>query len=389
MKVKQITLGSSTLVLAALLTACGGSSSSGVQKPTPLVANTNNSGNHGATNPSNHGNHGNHGANNHGNHGNHGANNHGNHGNHGATNHGNHGNHGANNHGNHGNHGATNHGNHGNHGTTNHGNHGNHGATNHGNHGANNPAPKWDATVRYASVRNNAIKEAIDYVKNDADVIPKIDGHALTIDGRTQNGDIDLSKYPKGHHKFSTQERVTGSANGVQGSITTNSDVYLFKQDYSLIVGTHNKNMTVKLGNEHEVKFIGDIDYFVRGVPTEKLPTTGKFNYSGSGTVRAKGGVHEAKFSYDVDFGAKTGSGRLGNITLSEDKIKAVKHDDSLDDEPTFPGVKGKATAFAGILNGDYILGFYGPDAAEIVGSVELGDDIEHVGGVFGGTKQK
>ena len=35
MKVKQITLGSSTLVLAALLTACGGSSSSGVQKPTP------------------------------------------------------------------------------------------------------------------------------------------------------------------------------------------------------------------------------------------------------------------------------------------------------------------------------------------------------------------
>lgn len=335
MKVKQITLGSSTLVLAALLTACGGSSSSGVQKPTPLVANTNNPGNHGATN----------------------------HGNHGATNPSNHGNHGANNHGNHG---ANNHG-------------------NHGNHGANNSS----ATISYGSLRRVAIHEAIDYVKNDAGVIPKIDGYALTIDGRIQNGDIDLSKYAKGHHKFSVQERVTGSADGVQGSITTNSDVYLFKQDYSLIVGTHNKNMTVKLGNEHEVKFIGDIDYFVRGVPTEKLPTTGKFNYSGSGTVRAKGGVHEAKFSYDVDFGAKTGSGRLGNITLSEDKIKAVKHDDSLDDEPTFPGVKGKATAFAGILNGDYILGFYGPDAAEIVGSVELGDDIEHVGGVFGGTKQK
>ena len=344
MKVKQITLGSSTLALAALLTACGGSSSSGVQKPTPLVANTNNSGNHGTTN------HGNHGANNHGSHGNHGANNHGNHGNHGAT------------------------------------NHGNHGATNHGNHGATNPAPKWDATVRYASLRNNAIKEAIDYVKNDAGVIPKIDGYALTIDGRTQNGDIDLSKYPKGHHKFSTQERVTGSANGVQGSITRNSDVYLFKQDYSLIAGIHGKNMTVKLGNEKEVKFIGVvIDYFVRGVPTEKLPTTGKFNYSGSGKIGTQSGIRDAKFSYDVDFANKTGSGSLGNITLSEDKIKAVEYDDDFGYRFTAQGIEGKATD--GRYSGDYDLAFFGPNADEVVGSVELGN--EDVGGMFGGTKQK
>lgn len=306
MKVKQITLGSSTLALAALLTACGGSSSSGVQKPTHLVANTNNSGNHGATN--------------------------------------------------------------------------------HGNHGATNPVPKWDATVRYASLKKGAEQEAIDYVKDAARITPKIDGYALTINGRTQNGDIDLSKYAKGHHKFSVQERVTGSANGVQGSITRNSDVYLFKQDYSLIAGIHNKNMTVKLGNETNNKSIDDIHFFVRGVPTEKLPTTGKFNYSGSGKVGSQSGAQEVNFNYDVDFAAKTGSGSLGNITLSEDKIRPVKHDDSLDDEPTFQGVKGKATT--GSLNGDYILGFFGPDAAEIVGSVELGDDKEHVGGIFGGTKQ-
>lgn len=67
MKVKQITLGSSTLALAVLLTACG-SSSSGVQKPTHLVG-------HG-----HHGHHDNHGANNHGNHGHHGTTNPGNHG---------------------------------------------------------------------------------------------------------------------------------------------------------------------------------------------------------------------------------------------------------------------------------------------------------------------
>lgn len=304
MKVKQITLGSSTLVLAALLTACGGSSSSGVQKPTPLVANTNNPGNHGATN---------------------------------------------------------------------HGNHGNHGANN------------SSATISYGSLRSVAIHEAIDYVKNDADVIPKIDGYALTIDGRTQNGDIDLSKYPKGHHKFSTQERVTGSANGVQGSITRNSDVYLFKQDYSLIAGIHGKNMTVKLGNEKEVKFIGVvIDYFVRGVPTEKLPTTGKFNYSGSGKIGTQSGIRDAKFSYDVDFANKTGSGSLGNITLSEDKIKAVEYDDDFGYRFTAQGIEGKATD--GRYSGDYDLAFFGPDAAEIAGTVELGN--EDVGGIFGGTKQ-
>ena len=320
MKVKQITLGSSTLVLAALLTACGGSSSSGVQKPTPLVANTNNSGNHGATN-------------------------HGNHGNHGAT------------------------------------NHGNHGATNHGNHGANNSS----ATISYASLRNNAIKEAIDYVKNDADVIPKIDGYALTIDGRTQNGDIDLSKYAKGHHKFSVQERVTGSANGVQGSITRNSDVYLFKQDYSLIAGIHNKNMTVKLGNETNNKSIDDIHFFVRGVPTEKLPTTGKFNYSGSGKVGSQSGAQEVNFNYDVDFAAKTGSGSLGNITLSKGNITTQTHTSEIDNSPiTAQGIEGKATD--GRYFGEYTLGFFGPNAAEIVGSVELGN--EDVGGVFGGTKQ-
>lgn len=298
MKVKQITLGSSTLVLAALLTACGGSSSSGVQKPTPLVANTNNS----------------------------------------------------------------------------------------GNHGANNPAPKWDATVRYASLRNNAIKEAIDYVKNDADVIPKIDGYALTIDGRTQNGDIDLSKYPKGHHKFSTQERVTGSADGVQGSITRNSDVYLFKQDYSLIAGIHNKNMTVKLGNETNNKSIDDIHFFVRGVPTEKLPTTGKFNYSGSGKIGTQSGIRDAKFSYDVDFANKTGSGSLGNITLSKGNITTQTHTSEIDNSPiTAPGIEGRATD--GRYSGDYDLAFFGPNADEIVGVVELGNE-EDVIGMFGGTKQ-
>lgn len=284
MKVKQITLGSSTLALVVLLTACGGSSSSGVQKPTHLVG---------------------------------------------------------------------------------HGHHDNHGTTN--------PVPKWDATVRYASLKKGAEQEAIDYVKDAARITPKIDGYALTINGRTQNGDIDLSKYAKGHHKFSIQERVTGSADGVQGSITRNSDVYLFKQDYSLITGVYNKNVTTVLNGHTETKPIGA--YFLtrtRGTLTEKLPTTGKFNYSGSGKVGSQSGVQEVNFNYNVDFGAKTGSGSLGNITLLEGNIKNHVID-------------GKATA-AGSFGGHYRVGIFGPDADEIAGKVELGN--EDVGGIFGGTKQ-
>lgn len=329
MKVKQITLGSSTLVLAALLTACGGSSSSGVQKPTHLVG---------------HGHHGHHD-----NHDNHGANNHGNHGNHGANNSGNHN-------------------------TTNSGNHGNHGVTN--------PS----TTVSYAFLQGNATKAAKDYVHKKDGVVPEITGYTLSIDGKTQDGGIDLSKYPKGHSTLNVKETVTAKNRGYTGSITTDSVAYLFKQEYSSVIGFHNKNVTTVVNGHQETKPVNRIiDFLSRGTPTENLPTTGKFNYSGSGKVRTKDGVRDDKFNYNVDFGAKTGSGSLGNITLSESKIKAVKHDDDIGDGLTTQVIFGKATD--GSLNGEYGLGFYGPNADEIAGSVELGDKNDVIG-VFGGTKQ-
>jgi lipoprotein GNA1870 C like protein len=301
MKVKQITLGSSTLALAVLLTACGGSSSSGVQKPTPLVANTNNSGNHGATN--------------------------------------------------------------------------------HGNHGATNPS----TTVSYAFLKDNAIEEAEDYVREKDGVVPKITGYTLSVDGKAQDGGIDLSKYPKGYSTLNIKETVTGEVKGKSGSITTDSVAYLFQQEYSSVIGFHNKNVTTVLNGHQETKPVNEIDFLGRGTPTEKLPTTGKFNYLGSGKVGLQSGAQEVNFNYNVDFGAKTGSGRLGNITLSEGKIKAVKHDDNIGDGLTTQFIEGRATD--GSLNGEYGLGFYGPNADEIVGAVGLGDKNDVIG-VFGGTKQ-
>lgn len=317
MKVKQITLGSSTLALAALLTACGGSSSSGVQKPTPLVANTNNSGNHGTTN------------------------------------------------------------------------HGNHNANNPANPTPSNQAPKWDATVRYGSLRNDAIQGAIEYVKEKTGgITPKITDYTLSVDGKTQDGDLNLSKYPKGHSTLNIKETVTGKDRGQSGSVTFDSNVYLFKQDYSLVAGFHNQKVTTVLpgkDGKEETKPVNEIDFLAKGVPTEKLPTTGKFNYSGSGRVRTQSGIRDDKFSYNVDFGAKTGSGSLGNITLSKGNITTQTLKNKIDNSfITTPTIEGKATD--GRYSGDYDLGFFGPNADEVVGVVELGD--EDVIGIFGGTKQ-
>lgn len=322
MKVKQITLGSSTLALAALLTACGGSSSSGVQKPTHLVG---------------HGHHDNHD-------------------NHGATSHGNHG--------------AT--------------NSGNHNTTNPGNHGVANPSLIMD----YALFKNTAIEEAEQYVHKKDGVVPEITGYTLSVDGKTQDGDLNLSKYPKGHSTLNIKETVTAKHGGQSGSITTDYTTYLFKQDYSFVAGVHNKNVTTVLNGHQETKPIGTYlhTHISGGIFTEKLPTTGKFNYSGSGKIGSQSGVQEVNFNYNVDFGAKTGSGSLGNITLSEGKIRSVKHDDDIGGVLTTQVIEGKATD--GSLNGDYSLDFFGPDADEIVGTVELGDDKEGMVGMFGGTKQ-
>lgn len=278
MKVKQITLGSSTLALAVLLTACSSSSSSGVQKPT-------------------------------------------------------------------------------------HFGHGHH--DNHDNHGVTNPS----AIISYDFLQYNAEQ----YARKK---FPEITGYTLSVDGKTQDGDIDLSKYPKGHSTLNIKGTVTGEGRGQSGSVTTDSVAYLFKQEYSLAVGFHDKNVTTVVNGDQETKPVVHYRYkfyHIRDI-TEKLPTTGKFTYLGSGKIGSKYGddQEEVNFNYNVDFGAKTGSGSLGNITLLEGNIDKKHY------------IRGEATD--GRYSGGYTLGFFGPDADEITGIVST--PFDDLIGIFGGTKQ-
>ena len=108
-----------------------------------------------------------------------------------------------------------------------------------------------------------------------------------------------------------------------------------------------------------------DVDLVVKGSATKILPAAGKFSYAGIATDGEKQGA----LSYIVDFNEKTGKGQITgidktDITLSEAPIKEFSHTNKFDNTV----IKGH-----GIEGSNYKLGFFGPNAEEIVGAVTQG----------------
>ncbi|MBU5618065.1 factor H binding family protein [Psychrobacter sp. TAE2020] len=145
---------------------------------------------------------------------------------------------------------------------------------------------------------------------------------------------------------------------------------YIYQQPYSMVVGTWlltdiKDDVNQLVGNPYPY----NVD--VAGFSTQAvaMPTIGKATYTGLG-------VHvNDKFdlNYNVDFAKRTGSGSLlkaaeygGKISLDEGKIAKInlKGNDVI-------GISSSATALNGTL-GKYNLGFYGTEAQEIAGSLEM-----------------
>lgn len=135
-----------------------------------------------------------------------------------------------------------------------------------------------------------------------------------------------------------------------------------------------------------------DFSIIIKGEATKALPE-GTFNYKGLGKFKAGDNtILGGDVSYDVDFGAKTGSGAITglsgqkDIILETDKIVDYSYDENPDGETI------KIHGFEGTANngqkGTYHIGFFGPKAEEIVGEVEFGDDDKSLRGVFSATKQ-
>lgn len=167
-------------------------------------------------------------------------------------------------------------------------------------------------------------------------------------------------------------------------SISTSSggSIRAYRQQHSIIAGYLGAERTIGKDNDgkdikiREPMRIG----LVTGSPTQTLPETGKYTYSG----QAFGDSGTGRLNYQVDFNTRKGSGSItgieetGNITLNEADIKNVVYDNPLDGTRVVgKGIEGSAqTEKKG--RGDYALTFFGAEAEEI------GGKVYHAGGEIG-----
>ena len=158
---------------------------------------------------------------------------------------------------------------------------------------------------------------------------------------------------------------------------------YIYQQPYSMVVGTW---LTTDIKDDvNQLTTGASYNVDVAGFNTQAtaLPNVGKATYTGIG----KYPNGNTELTYNVDFAKRTGSGSLlkavnhgGKISLNEGKIAKInlKGNDVI-------GISSSATALNGTL-GKYNLGFYGTEAQEIAGSLEM-DQGSHWKNVNGKTE--
>lgn len=222
--------------------------------------------------------------------------------------------------------------------------------------------------------------------------------YRFKLDGKTYRiGDkLDISAYPQGLTEKPLDAEVTVTETGKKPvNVRLDGKIKIYKQKYSVIAATQaNNHSLTNNGSQPALVNKFSVDN-LEGNPTPfaKLPANVSYHYKGQAfTGKSNDGI----LDYTVDFGNKRGNGLItglsefGDITLKEAPITNV-------DDPTFKG--------AGIVDapavsakkdfGTYTLGFFGPKAEEIAGSVELtrpknealGKDEQDFNVVFGGKR--
>lgn len=153
-------------------------------------------------------------------------------------------------------------------------------------------------------------------------------------------------------------------AGGDNYELISKGRAHIYRQNYSLVAGLSERERIEKdpTGIERNLDVDDDVDLVVKGSATKILPAAGKFSYAGI----ASDGEKQGALSYTVDFEKKNGKGEITgigktDITLSEAPIKEFSHTNKFDNTV----IKGH-----GIEGSNYKLGFFGPNAEEIVGAV-------------------
>lgn len=213
--------------------------------------------------------------------------------------------------------------------------------------------------------------------------------YQITVGGKTYtSGNIDLKTLGNGIQRINATETASANVGGTTYTATRHSVVHLYQQPYSVVAGVQVINGSISDANGNVIRDIGgsDLDInFVKGEATKTLPSAGTYNYAGKAFSQKEAG----QFNYAVNFDTRKGSGSItgitdaGKITLNEGTISNLSHTNP--DNTTISGFGIQSTATSANLgNGEYKLGFFGPNAEEVAGTVSnaFGD----VG--FGGTKQ-
>ena len=187
----------------------------------------------------------------------------------------------------------------------------------------------------------------------------------------SKGSNINLFDVVPAQNKVQEVDTVTTArvkAGGDNYELISKGQAHIYRQNYSLIAGLSERERIEKdpSGIERNLGVDDDsVDFVVKGSTTKILPAVGKFNYPGIATNGEKQGA----LSYTVDFKEKNGKGEItgigeNSITLSEAPIKEFSHTNEFDNTV----IKGQ-----GIEGSNYKLGFFGPNAEEIVGAVTQG----------------
>ena len=241
---------------------------------------------------------------------------------------------------------------------------------NSGNTTANNPPPHVDFSVSYEGIKNTAdkdIRELAEDKKIDGAVILK--SYKVNLGNQSSSGNnFNLSSIPlKTLVSQNYRETVVAQAEGQNHTITRNGVAHIYRQNYSLIAGITPTGLTLNGESEKLDADDDDTNILIKGYTTQNLPTAGKFDYSGI----ASDGDKKGKLAYSVDFDSRKGSGKItgldSDIHLNEAEIKKMSYTNKETDRTTINGhgIEGSSN------RGSYRLGFFGPDAEEIVGTVD------------------
>lgn len=251
------------------------------------------------------------------------------------------------------------------------------------------------------SSHSNSIKTvSIETLKNSVDAelreefgsdgFTKTDSYQINVAGKTYtSGSIDLNNLGNGLQRLDVIETASAKVQGQDYSATRNSKLHLYQQPYSVVAGVQVINGSISDANGNLIRGIGgsDLDInFVKGEATKTLPSAGTYNYAGKAFSQDSSG----QFNYAVNFDTRKGSGSItgiteaGKITLQEGTISNLSHTNP--DNTTISGFGIQSTATSEKKgNGEYKLGFFGPNAEEVAGTVNQNNN-GLVG--FGGTKQ-